>query len=118
MNNFLKVPVFFKANVQAIPSAMLKVRSGSGNGPAKKGDDYRKKIRAGKVWLVGAGPGDAELLTVKAVRAINSADVIFYDYLVSEEIRALFPKKCSGFLCRQSKKPTQYCPGRFKPVVS
>ncbi len=47
---------------------------------------------AGKVWLVGAGPGDAELLTLKALRAINSADIIFYDQLVSEEITALFPK--------------------------
>jgi len=47
---------------------------------------------AGKVWLVGAGPGDADLLTVKALRAINSADIIFYDQLVSEEICALFPK--------------------------
>jgi len=48
--------------------------------------------RAGKVLLVGAGPGDADLLTVKALRAINSADIIFYDQLVSEEICALFPK--------------------------
>lgn len=48
--------------------------------------------RTGKVWLVGAGPGDADLLTVKALRAINSADIIFYDQLVSEEICALFPK--------------------------
>ena len=48
--------------------------------------------RVGKVWLVGAGPGDAELLTVKALRAINSADIIFYDQLVSQEICALFPK--------------------------
>jgi uroporphyrin-III C-methyltransferase len=49
-------------------------------------------VRGGKVWLVGAGPGDADLLTVKALRAINSADIIFYDQLVSEEICALFPK--------------------------
>jgi uroporphyrin-III C-methyltransferase len=48
--------------------------------------------RVGKVWLVGAGPGDADLLTIKALRAINSADIIFYDQLVSEEICALFPK--------------------------
>lgn len=48
--------------------------------------------RTGKVWLVGAGPGDADLLTVKALKAINAADVIFYDQLVSEEICALFPK--------------------------
>ncbi|MDQ2076067.1 uroporphyrinogen-III C-methyltransferase [Marinimicrobium sp. ABcell2] len=49
------------------------------------------KRDAGKVWLVGAGPGDAELLTVKAVRAIEQADIIFYDQLVSGDIRALFP---------------------------
>ncbi|MDO3381405.1 uroporphyrinogen-III C-methyltransferase [Gilvimarinus algae] len=46
----------------------------------------------GKVWLVGAGPGDAELLTIKALRAIESADVIFFDQLVSQEIRELFPR--------------------------
>ena len=51
-----------------------------------------RAARTGKVWLVGAGPGDADLLTVKALRAINSADIIFYDHLVSEEICALFPK--------------------------
>lgn len=56
-------------------------------------DVYKPEpVRDGKVWLVGAGPGDADLLTVKALRAINSADIIFYDQLVSEEICALFPK--------------------------
>lgn len=63
--------------------------------PVKGGLDTPRKsrsIRTGKVWLVGAGPGDAELLTLKAVRAINAADIIFYDQLVSEEICALFPK--------------------------
>lgn len=82
MNNFLK------ASVEVLPSAMLKQRSANKNGDA---NERAKKSRLGKVWLVGAGPGDAELLTVKALRAITTADIIFYDYLVSAEIRALFP---------------------------
>ena len=45
----------------------------------------------GIVQLVGAGPGDPELLTMKAVRAIGMASVIVYDRLVSDEILALAP---------------------------
>jgi uroporphyrin-III C-methyltransferase len=48
---------------------------------------------SGKVYLVGSGPGDPALLTVAAVRLLESADVVFHDDLVSSEILELIPER-------------------------
>ena len=50
-----------------------------------KQQDNEATIRPGQVKLVGFGPGDPDLLTVKAVKAIEAADIIFYDDLISKD---------------------------------
>jgi uroporphyrin-III C-methyltransferase / precorrin-2 dehydrogenase / sirohydrochlorin ferrochelatase len=66
---------------------------------------------AGSVVLVGAGPGDPELLTLRAVRALQSADIILFDDLVSPEIldfarreakKMLVGKRGNGPSCKQA----------------
>jgi len=47
------------------------------------------RAEKGVVYLVGAGPGDPELLTVKSLRLLESADVVFHDDLVPQEVLAL-----------------------------
>lgn len=64
----------------------------------------------GRVTLVGAGPGDAGYLTIKAIRALQSADVILFDDLVSDDVlelarreakRILVGKRARRESCRQ-----------------
>jgi uroporphyrinogen III methyltransferase/synthase len=51
-------------------------------------------LAVGKVWLVGAGPGDPGLLTLKGARALAQCDTLVYDYLASEAVVGLAPPEC------------------------
>lgn len=57
-----------------------------------------KEGRKGKVYLVGAGPGDPELITVKGLKLIQKADAIVYDFLIDKELLA-FARKDAELIC-------------------
>ena len=65
-----------------------------------------KSSSLGQVYLVGAGPGDADLLTVKALRLIQCADVIVYDRLISSEVLDKIPKTTQTVFV--GKQPTNH----------
>jgi uroporphyrin-III C-methyltransferase len=66
---------------------------------------------SGKVFLVGAGPGDPELLTLKALRVLQSAQVVLHDDLVGSEILELIPKSAEvrsvGKRCGRKSTPQE-----------
>lgn len=62
----------------------------------------------GEVWLVGAGPGDPELLTLKALRVLGTADVVVHDGLVSDEILDLAPPQVRRISVAKRKSRHSY----------
>ena len=70
---------------------------------------FHNKTRGGKnekrksTYIIGAGPGDFELLTLKAKRIIENADCIIYDRLISEDILKLAKKRCRTYISWKRK---------------
>ncbi|CAN0877825.1 S-adenosyl-L-methionine-dependent uroporphyrinogen III methyltransferase, chloroplastic [Linum grandiflorum] len=77
----------------------------------RRGEDEDEKC-GGSVFLVGTGPGDPDLLTVKAMKAIQKADLVLYDRLVSNDVldlvgpgaRLLYVGKTAGYHSRTQEE--------------
>ncbi len=80
------------------------------------GDGVRS-IRRGKVWLVGAGPGAPDLLTVRAHRLVCGARVVAYDELVSAAVLALVPAEAERIPVGRRAKGCRHHEARIHPLV-
>jgi uroporphyrin-III C-methyltransferase/precorrin-2 dehydrogenase/sirohydrochlorin ferrochelatase len=79
--------------------------------------DGVRAVRRGRVWLVGAGPGDPELLTVRAHGLIARARVLAYDELVSPAILALAPADAERIPVGRRAAGCRHHEARIHPVV-
>jgi uroporphyrin-III C-methyltransferase len=82
-----------------------------------KSSDGVRAVRRGKVWLVGAGPGDPGLLTVKAHALVSRADVLAHDELVSPEILALAPAGAERIAVGRRAAGCKHHEARIHPLV-
>jgi len=73
--------------------------------------------QAGEVWLVGAGPGDPELLTLKALKTLRRADVVVHDGLVSEAILELSPPNARRLSVAKRKSRHSYAQDEINKLL-
>ena len=74
--------------------------------------------KAGVVWLVGAGPGDPDLLTIKALKTLQAADVVVHDGLVSDEILDLAPASARRISVAKRKSRHSYAQGEINRMLT
>ena len=78
----------------------------------------RKQMKTGKVWLVGAGPGDIGLFTLKGLKVLEQADVVVYDSLVGQGVLSRIPEKCQADQCRQTCQSPYHASGKYQSGTS
>jgi uroporphyrin-III C-methyltransferase len=71
----------------------------------------------GKVFLVGAGPGDPKLLTVRAHELVSRCDVLAHDELVTEPILAIAPRRAERIRVGRRGRGVRHHEGRIHPLV-
>jgi uroporphyrin-III C-methyltransferase / precorrin-2 dehydrogenase / sirohydrochlorin ferrochelatase len=79
--------------------------------------DGVRPIRRGKVWLVGAGPGSPDLLTLRAHRLLAGARVVAYDELVAPEILAVAPADAERIAVGRRARGCKHHEARIHPLV-
>jgi uroporphyrin-III C-methyltransferase len=95
--------------------AAMKARKPNGRLVVLEGP--RPGAPAGEVWLVGAGPGDPELLTLKALKALRGADVVVHDGLVSDAILDLAPHAARRISVAKRRSRHSYAQGEINRML-
>ncbi|WP_421132996.1 uroporphyrinogen-III C-methyltransferase [Alteromonas sp. A079] len=103
----------------ALHSALFRIQSAfinrdTGIDTSTPSASQSNRKHRGEVFIVGAGPGDAELLTLKAHRLLQTADVVMFDWLVSQSVLDCIPRHISkefvGKRCGKHSMPqTMIC---------
>src|SRR5271154_433963 len=83
--------ILTKTSVPSSPAATL--HPSNATPPSKARFPWESKPKMGKVYLIGAGPRDPDLLTVKAPRLLQRATIVLHDSLVSREVLRLIPRE-------------------------